>query len=1062
MIGGIIRMKSLVTFQNFHQNSSMIVCGCGESLNNLENLEKFITIGVNDVGRKFQPNYLVVVNPRHQFSADRFGFVENSKAEFIFTQLDLGLKGKNVVRFKLGEFGGTDFSNKNVLNYTNNSPYIALNLAILMGAKKIGLIGVDFTDNHFFAKTGAHPLSRQFEKINEQYCKLAESAKAQGIQIYNLSEISRLTAFTKISIDEFEDNKINFSSNFDKSSQLKIVSYSTMPVAGVPAILARCIEQKTEHTARCVWATNNYENGVNFEGDVEWRTRPESAEELLNEADLVIVHNGKIDEKHRKFFNEKPVVTMAHNYLWNVDEQFVNKGFPCAVVGQYQAVLPEFKNWSVVPNPLPFWENIYQNRSKNKEISICYTPFGKHEKYPDNHRLYWHSKGFETTHKILEKLSRNFELKLETIKDKQISHAESVAMKCRSHIVIDECVTGSYHRNSLEGLAAGCVVLNGVGILPKVGKVFRQCADINEIPFIYSDLNVLEKTLENLILQGLDNLTIKGVNNRQWFEKNWNFENQWKKFWIPMLESVFSKQNERVFSKPYAEKTENHSHLHKKTNIQGEIPTMTIAKNDDLSLTEFAAFNYGNEYPKMRRWELPFALFQMRLSGFMSVLDCTINPLNFRDRLLNLYPNIVYRHHQTIKGNKHFSLPNGMPDEAFDRVVCINTLEHLFKDQRRELLKEMARKLKPSGILIITCDQYPDSFRQKTELLKMGLLRSDGAEVFNGFNRVTDTEIIKILKEFGLNPLNESPADLEESEKYRNIEPYPHTCLGIVFVKDEKPELPKSKKIMLSLLSWNTKESTIDSLNAYLNEAEMLKRLGCDPFVVVCDNGSIDGTSELLADLDKQIELPHHFFLNKENKGSSIARNQIIDLMSERGDDYLLMMDGDIEIVPFSSFAMFRYMEEQGRLLGCLGPHSSGFSPLREKTTKFQFDLSKCRKDFVNYVAWTQYGMFRREMFEDGIKFDVNKPFNGEGWGFEDNDLAFQMIAKGYQIQVFTGMTYLHRNVHSSIRVMKSIGNDPRINYENRRHYILDKWKKSAFVPPNVIKSLQISKCPQV
>lgn len=1055
-------MKTLSSFIDTHQNSSIVVCGCGESLNDLARPERFITIGVNDVGRRFQPNYLVVVNPRQQFSGERFRYVENSKAEFIFTQLDLGLKRVNIVKFKLGTFGETDFSNRKVLHYTNNSPYIALNLAILMGAKRIGVIGVDFTDNHFFGKTGKHPLSRQLTAINEQYCRLAEASKNGGVEIYNLSKISRLTAFPKISVEEFAGANFREEANFPKTGGLKIVSYSTMPVAGVPAILARCIAAKTEHSARCVWATNDYGNGVAFEGDVEWKNQPENAAKLLENADLIIAHNGKIAAEHREFFARKPIITMAHNYLWNVDQTFVKKGFPGAVVGQYQAILPEFKDWSVVPNPLPLWEKVYANRAKSEKISICYTPFGKHEKYPPNHKLYWHSKGFETTTKILEKLRERFDINLEITKDKQISHAASIALKCRAHLTIDECVTGSYHRNSLEGLAAGCVVINGVGILPKVAETLKFCAKTDENPFVFSDLENLGTTLERLIERGAHELAAEGAKNRLWIERNWNFQTQWKEFWTPLVERALDRKDVRKTLPTAKEKIAEKLPSPKSKIQKGEIATMTTAQNEDLYLTEFEAFNHGFDVPRMRRWEMPFALFQMRLAGFMSVLDCTINPVNFRERLLNLYPNAVYRHHSPIDGGKRFALTSGIPDAAFDRVVCINTLEHLYKNQREELLAEMARKLKPGGFLIITCDQYPDEFWSKTELLKMGLLRADGAEVFNGFNRVTENELTETLKQHGLNPLIETREKTAEAAKYRNVEPYPHTCLGGVFGKSENPALPKGKKIMLSLLSWNTKESTIDSLNAYLNEAEMLARLGCRPFVVVCDNGSVDGTSEMLARLDKEITVPHEFILNKENKGSSVARNQIIDLLLERGDDYLMMMDGDIEVVPFSSFAMLRYMEEQGRLLGCLGPHSSGFSPFREKTTKYQFDLSKCRKDFVNYVAWTQYGIFRREVFADGIRFDEGKPFSGEGWGFEDNDLAFQMIAKNYQIQVFTGMTYLHRNVHSSIRVMKSKGSDPRVNYESRRHYIINKWKKSEIIPPAVIKSLQISKCPQV
>ena len=74
------------------------------------------------------------------------------------------------------------------------------------------------------------------------------------------------------------------------------------------------------------------------------------------------------------------------------------------------------------------------------------------------------------------------------------SHAESLAMKRRAHIVIDECVTGSYHRNSLEGLAAGCVVVNGVGLLPGVEEVLRRCApEAHALPFVFSTLDSLER-----------------------------------------------------------------------------------------------------------------------------------------------------------------------------------------------------------------------------------------------------------------------------------------------------------------------------------------------------------------------------------------------------------------------------------------------------------------------------------------------------------------------------------------------------------------------------------------
>ncbi len=189
--------RTLSTFAGIHCDDTIIVCGCGSSLNRLAHPERFITIGVNDVGRRFDPTYLVVVNPPSQFQADRFRYVEKSKARYLFTQLDLGLATPPTVRFQLGRYGGTTFTDPNVLHYTRNSPYVAVCLAAHMGARRIGLIGVDFTDDHFFGPTGTHPLAAQLAAIDAEYVKLGDALSQLGVEVFNLSQASRLTAFPK-------------------------------------------------------------------------------------------------------------------------------------------------------------------------------------------------------------------------------------------------------------------------------------------------------------------------------------------------------------------------------------------------------------------------------------------------------------------------------------------------------------------------------------------------------------------------------------------------------------------------------------------------------------------------------------------------------------------------------------------------------------------------------------------------------------------------------------------------------------------------------------------------
>jgi len=209
-------------FRDIHAGQTILVCGCGESLMELGDPTRYVTIGVNDVGRLFDPTYLVAVNPRNQFKADRFRFVEQSKAQVLFTQLDLGPVRPRLVRFKLGQFGGTDIGTGDFLHYTQNSPYVAVCLAAYMGAARIGLIGVDFTDHHFFARTGRHSLAGRVREIDAQYGRLADALGKRGVELVNLSPVSRLTSLKRARIE-------------DDGGWTKLASVRPVPVAGVPA-----------------------------------------------------------------------------------------------------------------------------------------------------------------------------------------------------------------------------------------------------------------------------------------------------------------------------------------------------------------------------------------------------------------------------------------------------------------------------------------------------------------------------------------------------------------------------------------------------------------------------------------------------------------------------------------------------------------------------------------------------------------------------------------------------------------------------------------------------------
>jgi hypothetical protein len=526
-------MKPFIAFRNEHEAGSIIVCGCGESLNQLSDPGRFTTIGVNDVGRKFDPDYLVVVDPRDAFKGDRFRYVEQSRARVLFTQRsDLALTHPGVVQFQLGEKDGTDFSNPNLLHFSVITPYVALCLAIHMGASNIGLIGVDFTDNHFFGPTGQHGWAPYVATIDGQIKCLARAALARGVRIFNLSDTSRLTCLPRLDQEGFA--RIGKAGHAE--APLRLVSYATTPIVGVPAILARCINATTPHVARCVWAGGRYANGIACRGDLSWGEHPARVLEEIEAADVVIVHNGKVDDRHRAAIAGKPVITMAHNYMANVDDRLVRFGNPGVVVGQYQATLEEFDDWAVVPNPLPLWEHACRPAEKPGVVTIAYTPAGHYDVFPQGHPLYWHAKGYASTMRILDRLAARMPVRVEVLRGGFVSSDEAMAMKRRAHIVIDECVTGSYHRCSLEGLAAGCVVVNGVGLLAGVEEVLSACAGGEAAnPFIGADLESLEAILEVLVGLGPALLASLGAANRVWIERHWDFQAQWQRFWVPAL-----------------------------------------------------------------------------------------------------------------------------------------------------------------------------------------------------------------------------------------------------------------------------------------------------------------------------------------------------------------------------------------------------------------------------------------------------------------------------------------------------------------------------------------------
>ena len=201
-------VKKLNEFYNIHSGKKIVVCGCGMSLLEFkEHHQDFITIGVNDVPALFDPTYLVITDHPVRFSKTRQDLVNGSNVKAMLTCVK-GWRHERMAMFQLGKKGVGNLNDPNLVDHFLNSPYTAINIAYKMGAREIGIVGVDFSEGHFYSpKDGKHSLARMgyMRDINAGYRMIRRELENNGAKLYNLSQISTVEPVEKISIEEFKN-----------------------------------------------------------------------------------------------------------------------------------------------------------------------------------------------------------------------------------------------------------------------------------------------------------------------------------------------------------------------------------------------------------------------------------------------------------------------------------------------------------------------------------------------------------------------------------------------------------------------------------------------------------------------------------------------------------------------------------------------------------------------------------------------------------------------------------------------------------------------------------------
>lgn len=178
--------------------NKIIICGCGPSVEGFVVPKGWDVFGCNDSERWISADYLLCVNEDYCFPTHRWNYIYNTNAKEVYTHIgDLPIHDKTKLKFiKLGDRLGRNPDRKEI-DYSFDSPYMAVILAYQMGYREIALIGVDHTNHKM--------LNKYKDDILEEYRLLAELLQVRGCLLWNLSKES-LVNWTYLDLNMVDHN----------------------------------------------------------------------------------------------------------------------------------------------------------------------------------------------------------------------------------------------------------------------------------------------------------------------------------------------------------------------------------------------------------------------------------------------------------------------------------------------------------------------------------------------------------------------------------------------------------------------------------------------------------------------------------------------------------------------------------------------------------------------------------------------------------------------------------------------------------------------------------------
>jgi hypothetical protein len=301
---------------------------------------------------------------------------------------------------------------------------------------------------------------------------------------------------------------------------MKIIHLSQTPIAGAAYFASEAFKEAGYDSTCIAWT--RYHDGREFPTDYIYPPNTYVLN-LIYDADLIFCHQGK-PYNEPWYPRTKPTIGWYHSQPTpgHINRNLEKDGWPWCVEGQYQTRL--YDNAVPVPNLYPLKHPWFQLREKADKYTIAYSP-------SNVNGTGWDDKGYDRTVNIL----RGLPCEVDIITG--VSIEECLSRKARAHMVIDECVTGSYHRSTLDGIALNCWVINKCDDLC-IDNI-RLMTGAEYMPFTSVSLDMLDGYLRMWISRYKEPPT----HNREWFERYWNPELLIKRNFEPLMEQALGNRH---------------------------------------------------------------------------------------------------------------------------------------------------------------------------------------------------------------------------------------------------------------------------------------------------------------------------------------------------------------------------------------------------------------------------------------------------------------------------------------------------------------------------------------